>query len=320
MTKDLVSILIPVYNAEKWLAATIQSALDQTWENIEIIIVDDGSIDQSLEIAQSFISQKVKVITQKNAGASAARNRAFDTSKGAYIQYLDADDLLAPDKIEKQMNRISQESTSTVASGPFHYFKNNIETPISKTDHAYHDYVQPIDWLIEAACKQDMFPPLVWLTPRELIERAGHWNKDLSYNDDPEFFARVLLNADKIAFCKEAKSYYRRGIDSSLGSRKDKQALASQLASLELVTEHLQKKEDSQRVREACGYALGRYIYSLYPKYPHLRKRAQVTLNELGVKPEYNFSNNTSAKLEKMLGWRTAKWLKHFYKKQDCAS
>jgi hypothetical protein len=165
-----------------------------------------------------------------------------------------------------------------------------------------------------------MFPPLVWLTPRSLFDQAGSWNEQLSYNDDPEFFARVLLNADKIVFCEEAKSYYRRGVDASLGSRKDKQALESQLISLELVTDHLLQHEDSQRVREAVAFAFSKYIYSLYPGYPQLRKRARTVLDQLGIKPEYNFSNNTAAKLEKVLGWKTTKWLKHIYSKIQIVS
>ncbi len=312
----MVSILIPLYNAEQWLAATIQSALDQTWEHIEVIIVDDGSTDSSLQIAKSIASEKVKVISQANAGASAARNRAFKESQGDFIQYLDADDLLAADKIKHQLMRLKQESKTSVASGPFDYFIDDPSETIKKKDHGYHDYENPIDWLVEAAYNNDMFPPIVWLTPRILIEQAGPWNEDLSYNDDPEFFARLLLKADKIAYCADAKSYYRRGIDASLGSRKDELAMASQLASLELVTEHLLKKEDSQRVREACAYALSKYVYSIYPEYPHFRKRAHDRLNTLGIKPEYNFSNNTSAKFEKVLGWKATKWLKHLYKKQ----
>ena len=100
---DLVSILIPCYNADKWLKETIESALSQTWSNKEIIIVDDGSTDNSLQIAKQFESNIVKVISQVNKGATAARNKAFEYARGDYIQWLDADDLLAPDKIEKQM-------------------------------------------------------------------------------------------------------------------------------------------------------------------------------------------------------------------------
>ncbi|PYX04484.1 MAG: hypothetical protein DMG85_17690 [Acidobacteria bacterium] len=99
----LVSILIPAYNAEPWIADTIRSTLRQTWPRTEIIIVDDGSRDRTFEIAQQFSSDYVFVVTQENQGAAAARNRAFELCQGDYIQWLDADDLLWPDKIAKQM-------------------------------------------------------------------------------------------------------------------------------------------------------------------------------------------------------------------------
>ncbi len=78
----LVSILIPAYNSERWIADTIRSALGQTWQNKEIIIVDDGSVDQTLSIARQFASKTVAVVTQKNQGAAAARNKAFSLSRG----------------------------------------------------------------------------------------------------------------------------------------------------------------------------------------------------------------------------------------------
>jgi len=106
--QPLVSILIPAYNAEPWMADTIQSALGQTWSNKEIIVVDDGSTDQTLSVARHFASKTVSVVTQENLGASAARNRAIELSQGDYIQWLDADDLLSPDKIAKQMTEAEQ--------------------------------------------------------------------------------------------------------------------------------------------------------------------------------------------------------------------
>ena len=92
----LISIIIPAYNSEKFIASTIQSALDQTWSNKEIIIVDDGSTDATLQVAREFefANENIKVYTQRNAGACSARNKGFSLSKGDYIQFLDADDLM----------------------------------------------------------------------------------------------------------------------------------------------------------------------------------------------------------------------------------
>ncbi len=91
--KPLVSILIPAHNAQEWIADTLRSAIAQTWERKEIIVVDDGSTDQTHAIARQFETHGVRVVRQENQGASAARNKAFSLSHGDYIQWLDADDL-----------------------------------------------------------------------------------------------------------------------------------------------------------------------------------------------------------------------------------
>src|SRR5215472_9763397 len=106
--KPLVSILIPAYNAEKTIGETLRSALAQSWRNKEIIVVNDGSRDRTLEAAQGFASKELAVFSVENQGAAAARNHAFRLSQGDYVQYLDADDLLAPDKIERQLAAVGE--------------------------------------------------------------------------------------------------------------------------------------------------------------------------------------------------------------------
>src|SRR5215470_11464279 len=101
--KPLISIIIPAFNAEEWVADAIESAVAQTWPRKEIIVVNDGSTDRTGEVARSFASQNVKVVSRENQGAAATRNHLYELSHGDYIQWLDADDLLAPDKVEKQL-------------------------------------------------------------------------------------------------------------------------------------------------------------------------------------------------------------------------
>ena len=111
--QPLVSILIPAYNAERWIADTIRSALAQTWPRKEIIIVDDGSTDRTLAVARQFASRNLSVVTQQNQGASAARNKALELCQGDYIQWLDADDLLSPNKVTRQMRQTARVSRQT---------------------------------------------------------------------------------------------------------------------------------------------------------------------------------------------------------------
>ena len=98
----LVSIIIPCHNAERWITESIRSALDQTYPHVEVIVIDDGSTDQSLNAIRSFGNQLVWE-TGPNRGTNHARNRGFALSKGQYIQFLDADDYLLPEKILRQV-------------------------------------------------------------------------------------------------------------------------------------------------------------------------------------------------------------------------
>src|SRR5687767_14774856 len=121
--KPLVSILIPAYNAEQWIASTIESALAQTWQRKEVIIVDDGSTDGTLTAARRLASGSVRVIAQDNQGASGARNTAFAACQGDYIQWLDADDVLHPEKVAKQLFRLTESSNPrALLSGPWGAF------------------------------------------------------------------------------------------------------------------------------------------------------------------------------------------------------
>ncbi len=110
-----VSILIPCFNAESFVAEAIQSAIDQTWENIEIIAVDDGSTDGSINVLRSF-GDRIKFITGPNRGACAARNEAFSLSSGEFVQFLDADDVIHPNKITRQLSVLLNENADIVLS------------------------------------------------------------------------------------------------------------------------------------------------------------------------------------------------------------
>ena len=106
----LVSVIIPVYNAEKYIAATLQSVLDQTYQNFELLIIDDGSPDRSIDICRQFTDPRIKIISQENRGVAAARNHGIRVAQGEYIAFLDADDIWLPTKIEKHVHHLESPS------------------------------------------------------------------------------------------------------------------------------------------------------------------------------------------------------------------
>ncbi len=305
--KPLVSILIPCYNCEKWLAETLDSALAQTWQNIEIIVVDDGSIDNSLAILKTFKSQKTKVIHQLNRGASAARNKALKECQGDFIQYLDADDLLASEKIEQQVQLLTrEENLNCIASGKWARFYHTPTEAKFVHEPVWND-MSPVDWLVCSWEGGGMMHPAAWLVPRDVAEAAGVWNETLSLNDDGEYFCRVVLASKGVKFCSEAQTYYRSGIPGSLSRSQSNAAWKSGLNTLELCTNYLLAQENSSRTRHACATKFQRFIYSTYPHELDLVHQAEREVHRLGgsnLKPEGGYIFKL---FYKTLGWKTAK-------------
>jgi glycosyltransferase involved in cell wall biosynthesis len=307
--KLLVSILIPCYNAVPWLAETLESALAQTWLHKEIILVDDGSTDQSLVIAKEFESKGVKVISQPNRGASAARNRALQEAQGDFIQYLDADDLLAPDKIERQIRLIEDSHChhyQYVVAGEWARFYNSFVEAKFIPEPVWNDML-PVDWLVCSWEGGGMMHPAAWLVPRAIAEKAGLWNENLSLNDDGEYFFRVMLASQGVKFCVGAKSYYRSGFSGSLSGRKSRKSWESAFLSLELCSSHLLDRENSWRTRRVCATAFQRFVYSAYPNDLELVQRAEEKVRSFGgseLKPSGNYFFQI---LSRAMGWKAVR-------------
>jgi len=248
----LVSILIPVYNAEQWIAETLESALGQSWKNLEVIVVDDGSTDKSIVIIKRFKDPRLKVFQQENKGGSAARNYAFDNSTGKYIQFLDADDQLDKYKIEKQLEAPKKEQL-ILLTGPYYIFNKDKRASGFKEEIAYRDYMDTFDWVLENFQQKTMFSPNCWLVPRELITKAGPWNTQLTYNDDSEFFIRLALNASQIIYVNNAISYYSKENVNSVSARKDEKALQSRLLCLDLNSKHILNKQNNTEIKKVIA-------------------------------------------------------------------
>jgi glycosyltransferase involved in cell wall biosynthesis len=118
--QPLVSVVVPVYNGARFILECMTSIVEQSYSNLEILVVDDGSIDGSVEIIESFIQEhhqkNIRLFRQANAGSAAARNKGFIHSKGMYVAFLDADDSWFPNKIEEQISEITQTGIRVVGS------------------------------------------------------------------------------------------------------------------------------------------------------------------------------------------------------------
>lgn len=215
---DLVSIIIPVYNAEKYLSACVQSALSQTYKNIEIICVDDGSTDSSPEILKKFASDNpsIKIITQKNAGGGAARNKGLDNASGKYVYFFDSDDIAASDLIEKALARAVECDADLVAFHGYTFVNDDVSTKKFKSGYnkniitnsesvvSYKDCPGTILSLVNVV-------PWNKLIRRDFLIQNNIRFLNLTTADDVTFSALCNAYAEKIAFVDNALLYYRVG-------------------------------------------------------------------------------------------------------------
>ena len=302
--KPLVSILIPAYNAEPWVSDAIHSALRQTWPNKEIIVVDDGSTDQTLAVASPFAKEGVTVISQNNRGASSARNHAYSQCQGDYIQWLDADDVLAPDKISRQMEfaGIPKNPLLLLSSEWGRFLYRTKGAKFVRTE-LWQDQT-PLDWLFRKMTQNIWMQPGSWLVSRELSEAAGPWDERLSFDDDGEYFCRVILKSQGIAFVDGAKTFYRAcpGSLSSVDSSNKK--LESAWLSIRLHIEYLRQMEDSERTRDASVGFLQTWLNIFNPYRMDIIEEMQELAKTLGGQVR-------CLKLIEPLRWKFA-WMERF--------
>jgi glycosyltransferase involved in cell wall biosynthesis len=306
--QPLVSILIPAYNAEQWIAETIRSAQAQEWPRKEIIIVDDGSKDQTSVVARAFASKEVSVVSQPNQGAAAARNNALAISQGDFIQWLDADDLLSPDKVSLQMNAAERIGDRRVLlSSGWAYFMYRPHRARFVPTPLWED-LAPAEWMTRKMQHNLHMQTATWLVSRELTSAAGPWNPKMAVDDDGEYFGRVLLASTGVRFVPGARVYYRQSPSTRLSyiGRSDRK-MEAQMLSMELAIGYLRSLEDSPRTRAACVQYLRTWVPEFYPERADLVEHARKFARSLGGNLEMPRLSWKYSWIQKLFGWPAAK-------------
>ena len=314
MSESLVSILVPAYNADRWIAQALDSALAQTWPRKEVIVVDDGSADATLESARAFEGRGVKVVSQANRGAAAARNAALRLSQGDWIQFLDADDLLRPDKIARQMALAAAVGPEYALCGHWSRFTESPEHA-AMDDQLLTMDADPVDWMVAKLSTHRMMHPGAWLVSRDLAMRAGPWDERLSLDDDGEYFARVVLASKGVRACPDAASLYRSSLPASLSGSRSAAAHASALLSVSLATDRLLAAETSNRTREACAKAFMQVSFSAYPEARDVAAQAEARARSCGGASILPPGGPAFTALARMLGWKAARRIQDGYRR-----
>jgi glycosyltransferase involved in cell wall biosynthesis len=183
-----VSVIIPTYNSEKYISSAVKSVLNQTHHNFELIIVDDGSVDNTQEIINSFNDQRIKYIYQENSGVAVARNTGIENSSGEHIAFLDADDIWVPEKLQIQLDIISERNdVCMIYSAIEMFYTGNDRTKIIKYNHDDNNFVEK---LITDPFKSIPYPSTVILK-RSCIDKAGTFNPEFKTGEDWDLWLRL---------------------------------------------------------------------------------------------------------------------------------
>ncbi|MBU1627554.1 glycosyltransferase [bacterium] len=184
-----VSIVIPTYNYGLFIAEAIESVLNQTFQGFEIIVVDDGSTDNTKDIVRSFIDNRIQYFYQENKGAPAARNRGFGLSKGEFILFLDSDNILMPNALEHWLKCFKENNSCGVVYSDLYYIDGRGKTIERLSDKIEMDVLD----ISETLCRYNIIDTSAALIRRRCLESIGVFNEALPCLQDWDLMFRISL-------------------------------------------------------------------------------------------------------------------------------
>ncbi len=230
-----LSIILPVYNVEAFLPECLDSLLGQSYEDLEILAVDDGSTDHSLEILREYEKKaegKIKVFTKENGGLSDARNFGIEKAEGEYLSFVDSDDFVHPDFARLMVEKAEDEGLDLVLCDFFFYYSEEKILPASSAKNFSEDIKK--ETLLSA--------PMAWLRLyRKKLFTSLRFQKGIYY-EDLLFSSLVLPEVEKIGFVKEPLYYYRQREGSIMKTHTFRPAFLDIFTVLETITAYFRKK------------------------------------------------------------------------------
>jgi glycosyltransferase involved in cell wall biosynthesis len=289
-------------------------------------MVDDGSTDNSFEVAKQFSGGRVTIVQQPNRGAGAARNTGLKIAKGKYVQFMDADDLLSENKIAEQVQAL-ENNPGYIAVCDTAYFDDGADPRKAEaiTDWYVDGADDPADFLIKlygghliAEGVGGMVQPNAWLTPRSVIDKAGPWTEIRSPDDDGEFFCRAILAGKGIKYVPGAVNYYRKVYtQNSLSGQRTYQACANILKTTNLKAESLLSHTTDPGAKLAMGRLYWENAFSFYPMYKNLSKEAELKAKRLLPEAQFvPYPFGSKKVLSGLIGWKGVKYLQFLKNKK----
>lgn len=313
MNTPTVSVVMPCYNAGKYLGEAMRSVLDQTHRDLELIVVDGGSSDDSWQVIESFLrDQRVKPLRidwSDVLNAAATRNRGLNAACGEYVKFVDADDLLHREMVQKQFERMEGRNDCVASSEWGRFYNDDLSTYHPNRQSVWRD-MDAREWLVESWMDaRPMTQCGMFLIPRALLDQVGGWDEKLTLIDDFEFFARVLCAANEVLFTPDCPMHYRSGVAGSLSGTKSDKAIESAYLSASMGVDHLLAKLADARSKRACANIMQDFVYTFYPARPDLRAKAEARVRELGGADIAPGGGGKFHLARRFIGWKLARRL-----------
>ncbi|MGB3294822.1 MAG: glycosyltransferase [Phormidesmis sp.] len=315
-----VSVIIPCFNAEKWLTESIDSCFNQTYRDIEIVVVDDGSTDGSLDIIKGY-GDRLIWHSHPNQGSNPTRNQGLSMASGDYVLFLDADDYILPERIEKQVGCFERTGADVVFSS-VRSQKHYPDGRIVLGDPSDERYYRPGDDVLESLItSRRLAHNLSPMFTRDILEKVGGWDETVKCSQDRDLLLSVALAKAKFEFLPGCYSVYRQYPGPSRVSASKGRVRAEDSLKRTLKAERLLRAQGRyETYRKALAQAFFRSAFLYAPHYFEGEYR-QILDDIQALDPHYcsdfpfmAHPHKVFRTLESLFGFRTAsivyRWLK----------
>ncbi len=235
--EPLISVIVPIYNVDKYLDKCVESIVNQTYKNLEIILVDDGSPDKSPKMCDDWAKKdnRIKVIHKKNGGVCTARNEGLDKAKGEWISFVDADDYIEPTYAEDMLNKAVETSSKYVCCGYNKIYQNNVE---SINADGTEKTLDRKEYLISLLNVQTSYGFVHMKLIQKDVLRGIRFNESLVVGEDALFNIELTKNLDKAVIYNKPLYNYRINLDSVV-RRYDDNYVNKYTVSMETMTKYI---------------------------------------------------------------------------------
>lgn len=305
-----LSIVVPVYNVEKYIQECISSLLEQTLENIEILVVNDGTKDRSIDIVRTFNDERIVILEKENGGLSSARNYGLKHAKGEYVCFFDSDDFIDGKDSYKTMFEMAKRDDLDILNGVFswYYSKNNI-----KRDSRYEFVAQKIpmtgrEYLKKTLrCNNYLAIACTQIYKRKFLLENKLIFKEGIYHEDEEFTPRTLLKAKRVNVIPLNFYMYRQREGSIMSTKGNQKRINDLFNTIRELTDLIDKEDDKELKFVFRSYMIGMvlvyaHMYRLkkVPKdlrkkytYSKLKRNISIKLRLLNISPQlyYKFQD-----------------------------